>query len=47
MNSFQIKKTSAIKSEIDIFSHLAASEDLNEKEFTLNQIQSFKNISPI
>ena len=28
-----------------IFSHLAASEDLNEKEFTLNQIESFKSIS--
>ena len=28
-----------------IFSHLAASEDLNEKEFTLNQIQAFKSIS--
>ncbi|MFL0353289.1 alanine racemase [Xanthomarina sp. GH4-25] len=28
-----------------IFSHLAASEDLNEKEFTLNQIQSFHSIS--
>lgn len=28
-----------------IFSHLAASEDLSEKEFTLHQINSFKNIS--
>lgn len=27
-----------------IFSHLAASEDLNEKEFTLNQIAAFKAI---
>lgn len=27
-----------------IFSHLAASEDLNEKEFTLKQISAFKNI---
>ena len=27
-----------------IFSHMAASEDLDEKEFTLNQIRSFKNI---
>ncbi len=27
-----------------IFSHMAASEDLNEKEFTQNQISSFKNI---
>ena len=24
---------------------MAASEDLNEREFTLNQIKSFKNIS--
>lgn len=28
-----------------MFSHLAASEDLDEKEFTLNQIKSFKSIS--
>lgn len=28
-----------------IFSHLAASEDLNEKEFTLNQIETFKSIA--
>ncbi|TWO31584.1 alanine racemase [Seonamhaeicola sediminis] len=28
-----------------IFSHLAASEDLNEKAFTLNQIETFKTIS--
>lgn len=28
-----------------LFSHLAASEDLNEKEFTLNQIASFKIIA--
>lgn len=28
-----------------LFSHLAASEDLNEKEFTLNQIDSFKKFS--
>ncbi len=27
-----------------VFSHLAASEDLNEKEFTLTQINSFKKI---
>ncbi len=27
-----------------LFSHLVASEDLNEKEFTLSQIESFKNI---
>ncbi len=30
---------------ISIFSHLAASEDKNEKEFTLQQIQSFKTIA--
>ena len=35
-------KTINIKS---IFSHLAASEDLNEKEFTLNQIEKFKAIT--
>tara|TARA_R110002049_G_scaffold293492_1_gene478534 strand:+ start:1643 stop:2791 length:1149 start_codon:yes stop_codon:yes gene_type:complete len=35
-------KTVKVKS---IFSHLAASEDLNEKEFTLNQIESFKTIT--
>jgi len=28
-----------------IFSHLAASEDLNEKEFTLKQLESFKQIA--
>jgi alanine racemase len=28
-----------------IFSHLAASEDLDEKEFTLNQIETFKSIA--
>jgi len=28
-----------------IFSHLAASEDMNEKEFTLQQIHSFKRIA--
>lgn len=28
-----------------LFSHLAASEDLNEKDFTINQIESFKNIA--
>jgi len=39
----ELKKTEAIKVK-SIFSHLAASEDLNEKEFTLNQIDSFKKI---
>lgn len=40
----KIKKTNAIK-VTSIFSHLAASEDLNEKEFTLNQIANFHTIS--
>lgn len=38
-----LNKTNAVKVK-SIFSHMAASEDLNEKEFTLSQIQSFKNI---
>jgi alanine racemase len=37
-NNASVKVTS-------IFSHLAASEDLNEKEFTLNQIAKFKDIA--
>ncbi|NMH89100.1 alanine racemase [Flavivirga algicola] len=40
----EIKKTDAVKLT-SIFSHLAASEDLNEKTFTLNQITSFNTIS--
>jgi alanine racemase len=40
----KLKNTSAIKVK-SLFSHMAASEDLNEKEFTLNQISSFKKIS--
>jgi alanine racemase len=40
----KLKQTSSIKVS-SIFSHLAASEDLNEKDFTLKQIQSFKNIT--
>lgn len=36
--------TTSIK-VVSIFSHLAASEDLNEKEFALNQIKSFNHIS--
>lgn len=40
----KIQATSSIKVK-SIFSHLAASEDLNEKEFTLSQISSFKNTS--
>lgn len=39
-----LKATNAVKVK-SIFSHLAASEDLNEKEFTLGQIKSFKAIS--
>lgn len=38
-----LTKNSAIKVK-SIFSHMAASEDLNEKEFTLNQISAFKKI---
>ncbi|MFI1744655.1 alanine racemase [Thalassobellus sediminis] len=41
-NTLDETKTVKVKS---IFSHLAASEDLNEKEFTLNQIESFKTIT--
>jgi len=40
----ELGKTSSVKVK-SIFSHLAASEDENEKEFTLNQIQSFKKAS--
>lgn len=39
--SSKLNITKAIK-VASIFSHLATSEDLNEKEFTLNQIESFK-----
>ena len=39
-----LKETTSVK-VTSIFSHLAASEDLNEKDFTLNQIKSFKSIS--
>ena len=42
--SKKLKESSAIQVK-SIFSHLAASEDLNEKAFTLNQIESFKRIS--
>ncbi len=38
-----IKATNAIKIT-SLFSHLAASEDLDEKAFTLNQIETFKAI---
>lgn len=41
---FQIlSKTVAVKVK-SVFSHLAASEDLNEKAFTQKQIQDYKNI---
>jgi len=39
-----LKNTSTLKVK-SIFSHLAASEDLNETEFTLNQINAFKQLS--
>ena len=42
--SSKLKETKAIKVK-SIFSHLAASEDLNEKLFTLNQINTFKIIA--
>ncbi|AUP79553.1 alanine racemase [Flavivirga eckloniae] len=40
----EIRNTTAVKIT-SIFSHLAASEDLNEKAFSLNQIESFNTIS--
>jgi alanine racemase len=40
----KLSETSSVKVK-SIFSHLAASEDLNEKEFTLNQIKTFKKIT--
>ena len=40
----KLTQTTSVKVK-SIFSHLAASEDLKEKEFTLNQIQSFQSIS--
>ncbi len=39
-----LSKTESVKVK-SMFSHLAASEDLNEKEFTLNQIEAFNRIS--
>lgn len=39
-----VNKSTSVKIE-SVFSHLAASEDLNEKDFTLNQIKKFKNIT--
>ena len=40
----KLKNNSSVKIE-SIFSHLAASEDENEEEFTLSQISSFEKIS--
>ncbi|HAB28463.1 MAG: alanine racemase [Xanthomarina sp.] len=40
----KLKVSSSVKVK-SIFSHLAASEDLNEREFTLNQIKAFQSIS--
>ena len=40
----KFKETPCIRVQ-SVFSHLAASEDLNEKEFTLDQISSFKDIA--
>ncbi|MGC1206148.1 MAG: alanine racemase [Flavobacteriaceae bacterium] len=40
----EVSQTKTIKVK-SIFSHLAASEDLNEKPFTLNQIETFKTIA--
>ncbi|WP_034060529.1 alanine racemase [Lacinutrix jangbogonensis] len=42
LNSLETTKAIKIKS---LFSHLAASDDKNEKEFTINQIESFKRIT--
>ncbi len=42
--SDQILQTTAIK-VTGVFSHLAASEDLNEKHFTQAQLRSFENIT--
>ena len=40
----KLQKTQAVKVK-SIFSHLAASEDLNEKDFSLGQIKKFQSIS--
>lgn len=40
----EIKQSECIKL-VSCFSHLAASEDKNERSFSLNQINSFKNLS--
>ncbi len=39
----KLKKSNSVQVK-SVFSHLAASEDLNEKEFTLTQIETFKTI---
>jgi alanine racemase len=40
----KLKNSNAVKVN-SIFSHLAASEDLNEKDFTVGQIKAFKSIA--
>ncbi|MCB0460298.1 MAG: alanine racemase [Flavobacteriaceae bacterium] len=40
----KLQKTTAVK-VTSLFSHLVASEDLNEKDFSLNQINTFKEIA--
>lgn len=40
----KLKETTSVKVK-SLFSHLAASEDKNEREFTLNQISTFKKIA--
>ena len=40
----KLKNTKVVKAK-SIFSHLAASEDLNEKDFTISQILTFKEIA--
>ena len=42
--SKKVKETKTIK-VVSLLSHMAASEDLNEKAFSLNQIESFKIIA--
>lgn len=41
---FKLSKTDSVKVS-SIFSHLAASEDLSERDFSISQIEKFKNIS--
>ena len=40
----ELNSTASVKAK-SIFSHLAASEDLNEKTFTIHQIETFKSIA--